>query len=112
MPGDYITAGNLRLRILDRNATRLLNSNTEIKFIPSSSEGDFLHIPWMEGAKYPLSVWFFAVRELFKKPLPVGQLWTSSVFLAEEFCVCKYYCLYYYSNLYGMYVFVCLYVYD
>eukprot|EP01036_Dinobryon_divergens_P032045 gene32045-41557_t len=86
VPRDYITAGNLRLRILDRNATRLLNSNTEIKFIPSS-EGDYLHIPWMEGAKYPLSVWFFAVRELFKKPLPGGQLWTSSVALSEEFCV-------------------------
>ena len=68
---------------------RLLNGNTEINY-SSTSEGDFLKIPWMEGTKYPLSVWFFAVRDLFKKPLPVGQLWTTSYALNDEFCIRKF----------------------
>jgi len=86
VPVDYITAGNLRIRVLDRASIKLLQTNTEVSFV-QSPEGDILHIPWMEGTKYPLSVWFFVIRDLFKKPLPPGQIWTSSVSLNEEFCI-------------------------
>jgi hypothetical protein len=86
IPNDYLSSGNLHIRIIDRSALRTLQSNSEVSF-KQSSYGETLLIPWMDGAKYPLSVWFFAVRDLFKRPLPSGQPWSSSVSLADEFCI-------------------------
>jgi hypothetical protein len=94
-PQSYLKNDGLKIKILDNWAARYLSLD------PSSKE---LANPWLQPSSYPINVWFFAVRDFFKKkksspilspltayssapsPSPEEPLWTSALQLNQEFC--------------------------
>jgi serine/threonine protein phosphatase PrpC len=75
----YHLDGSITVTTTDRNALR---------YIPEDKvrrDGDVhqILIPGIDRVKYPLTVWLYAIRDLFS--LPKEREWGSATFLADEF---------------------------
>lgn len=79
VPVGYHLDGGIIVETHDNYASSLLRL---LKPCPIDEAG-VVRLVGLDRVKYPFTVWFYAMRELFK--IPRGKLWGSAVLLREEF---------------------------